>query len=356
MPEAAQQHVAILVDEGPEIVMSELAVLKCRSVFVPIDPTWPDARIAYILRDSSARVALVLRAACRVIRNKLVCVDGDDMEVSHLRSHIIYTSGTTGEPKGVVCEHRGLLAYMQSKALAHEIDSNSRVLLAAAITWDPSLGDIFSTLAQAALLCIAPRASLTTSLLDVLVQGRVTHVCTTPALWGLLDGSVSAADLPHLRVLALGGAALTASIVAKWSRALRLINTYGVTEATVYQTWHVCDGREEDEFKVVGRPFKDVLVKVEGDEGEGGAVEGEILVGGVQVACGYLRRDELTRSKFFEDDQQVRWFRTGDVGRWRRRGGGGKNSDLELEVLGRIDFQVKLRGFRIELQEIESVI
>jgi len=145
-------------------------------------------------------------------------------------SHLIYTSGTSGQPKGVICEHRGLVNYMHAKARAHELipparggaggeGTVSRVLVTAAATWDPSLGDIFSTLGAGAVVCLAPRAALLANLAQVLQVSRATHVCTTPALWDLLPDHYGPAHLPHLRVLALGGAPFPRHYIPRWCPA-----------------------------------------------------------------------------------------------------------------------------------------
>jgi acyl-CoA synthetase (AMP-forming)/AMP-acid ligase II len=306
-------------------------------------------------------------------------------------SHLIYTSGTSGQPKGVICEHRGLVNYMHAKARAHHLIPHaqapaggdgpegrevrdkreggvSRVLVTAAATWDPSLGDIFSTLGGGAVVCLAPRAALLTNFAQVLEVSRATHVCTTPALWDLLPGHYGPAHFPHLRVLALGGAPFPRHYLSRWCSASRarerererqggreagrqggreagregeslqpcapdqggegaeegggaaggarllVLNTYGVTEATVYQTVYCVQASEGGEgggggggrgsgqdgegggggggrggggggvLRTVGQPLNGVLVEVEGDACRAGGVVGEILVGGLQVA------------------------------------------------------------------------
>ena len=360
-------------------------------------------------------------------------------------SHVIYTSGTSGQPKGVVCEHRSLVAYMSAKARSHGIRGHelrerdacqdddgavggsatpeearapqaragkggrsicvSRVLVTAAATWDPSLGDIFSTLGSGAVVCLAGRAALISSLDQVLARSRATHVCTTPALWDLLPEYLTPVHLPELEVLALGGAPFPRRYLTRWGegggatcenrggegrethaggrlgsegveeaeaglrgrrKGLRLINTYGVTEACVYQTAYVMSDVRGDEsvggagggmggggagdgvgvaaqeanINLVGEALEGVLLEVQGDAKRRGGVRGEVLIGGEQVARGYWRKDALTAEKFFVKDG-VRWFRSGDLGRWVcRADGGGGGVEMLLEVIGRLDLQV----------------
>ena len=308
-----EPKVLVLVEEGVGLVVCELGALKAGAAFVPVDPNWPAERQAFIARDSCSRVILLPRAHAEVLRNNLAraglelsdCQDAvlgsvvgvvwedvvenifDDTcrSIPHLPppfgmerrgsrcSHIVYTSGTSGSPKGVVCEHAGLLAYMHAKCITHEIlpypetaaesargqaaergSRPSRVLLTSAATWDPSLGDIFSTLGAGAVLCMAPRAALLSHLRVVLYLSRATHVLTTAPLWDLLGDRIGPDDVPNLEVLALGGAPFPRHYISRWARGaaseghrgagsaggggggqggslrvLRLLNTYGLS-------------------------------------------------------------------------------------------------------------------------------
>ena len=260
-----EAKVVVLVDEGVGLVVCELAVLMAGGAFVPIDPNWPPQRLAFIVRDCDARVLLLPRVAAHSLPPKLAEA-GLQLGTEHLAlvwedalqeaaepaaraeaeplppprghtrradrcSHVVYTSGTSGQPKGVVCEHAGLLAYMHAKAsppahclLSHplaEPDESqagagriggvaaacggrvervegrqrpSRVLITAASSWDPSLGDIFSALAAGAVVCLAPRGAVQVSLGDVVHAARPTHICSTPALWATVEGGPEAAD------------------------------------------------------------------------------------------------------------------------------------------------------------------
>jgi len=259
-----ETNVVVLLEEGVGLVVCELGVLKSGASFVPVDPNWPAERQAFIVRDCQASAVLLPRDRAQTLKANLVregitFADGEGMGVGnvvglvwedlvgtpggevllpsprHLRlpaprglirrnkrcSHVIYTSGTSGAPKGVICEHAGLVAYMHAKCQTHRIlpypetpagngkgqaARPSRVLLTSAPTWDPSLGDIFSTLGAGAVLCLAPRAALVSHLREVLNLSRASHVLTTAPLWDLLGESAGPEDVPHLEVLALGGA------------------------------------------------------------------------------------------------------------------------------------------------------
>ena len=234
---------------------------------------------------------------------------------------------------------------------------------------------------------MAPRARLAQDLPGILRDGKVSHICSTPALWRLLPPGCSWATFPALRVVALGGEPLPVALAEQWlppqpeagtdavQAGRLLLNTYGVTEATVYQTAH----RITSSAAILcGRPLPGVALVVAAREG----AAGELFVGGAQLAHGYLNAPALTAAKFVDVDESPilsgaadaadggddgfrrwlsvgRWFRTGDLGRWVSTDPAGAsvgNGLPQLQLLGRADRQIKLRGVRIELGEVESIL
>jgi len=295
--------------------------------------------------------------------------------------HIIYTSGSSGEPKGVVCQHSALFSYCRAKPKAHDIMAGSRVLLCSASTWDPAIGDICSTLVSGAVLCLASRGMVVQDLAGAIQRSKATHILATPALWNLLDPACKPEHFPCLKVVALGGEQFPESILTHWrgrkesyteneprDEEIQFVNTYGVTEAAVYQTRAnmnvLHDLHAQGRMKgvksisgIAGAPLEGVKIMLHSsEERTHGNMEidegvGEIFVGGQQVCRGYLSQASLTAERFVQIAGES-WFKTGDLGRWVTVEGLG----AQLQILGRVDTQVKIRGFRVELDEIEAIL
>ncbi len=255
--DAVGTAVADFCDEPPLSAIALLGVGLSRCVVVPLDPGSPSARLCTLLDDCAARLAVCpaeweqplatrLRERSRLLLPLGVaaeCAVPPPPPLPRGRDpvHLIYTSGSSGVPKAVRVEHAALRAYARAKQPAHRIGVSSRVMLVSAHTWDPCIGDVYSTLAAGATLCTAPRALLVHELGDAMRNAACTHVLATPSLWSLL--SLRPAELPALRFVALGGEPLPLALAEPWLRAgVSVANTYGVTEATCYSTIAVSDG------------------------------------------------------------------------------------------------------------------
>ncbi|MFC7519028.1 amino acid adenylation domain-containing protein, partial [Herbaspirillum sp. GCM10030257] len=273
------------------------------------------------------------------------------VEPDHL-AYVIYTSGSTGQPKGVMVAHRGVGNLAQAQIAGFEIEADSRVLQFASFSFDACVSEIVTTLVQGATL-VLPASDMVLAgpvLVEMLAQERITHVTLPPVV---LAGLPEEAQLETVRTLVMAGEASNAALVRRFGRNRRLLNAYGPTEYTVCATMQVCDLQSE-QAPAIGRPIANTriyLLDVHGQPVPQGVV-GEIHIGGVQVARGYLNRDELTAERFvadpFSNEPDARMYRTGDLGRYL--------PDGSIAFLGRNDQQVKLRGFRIELGEIEAAL
>lgn len=373
--------VALGVDEGPAMIVLELAVLAAGLHFLPVDLRHPVSRLAAMCDDALAWLLVAPGIWCEeqagqdcklapltVASETLLAMDrSEKTAVATTRPrartpgvrltspkptdlcYVQFTSGSTGRPKGVLCEHRQAVWYARAKAFAEGVGPGSRVLLAAAFTFDPCQGDAFCALAAGAVLCLVPRVRLLQDLAIVARKSLASHICATPALWRLVD--VTPKSLPGLCHLSLGGERMPPAVVTSWAPSVCLRNVYGVTEATVYQS--AMRMRSDTRPQLAGQPLpgariavapwcdgmKDLLVP--GDEGE-------VYLGGPGLARGYLGLPSLTAERFLDLPGRGRCYRTGDCGRFVSS----ENGQL-LELLGRKDMQVKLNGERIELGEVE---
>jgi amino acid adenylation domain-containing protein/thioester reductase-like protein len=368
--------VAIHLERSCDSVAGLWAASLAGAVYLPIDIDYAPGRVAAILER--ARPALVLSRAALADRlpsgaRVLLVAPGDclpadaEAEVPSPAmpddaAYALYTSGSTGVPKGVVVEHRSLVNYVDAAAEAYGFVAGDRVLHGASLGFDLSIEEILVTLCAGGTLVLRSAAMLdsVSAFLDECRQRALTVVSITSVLWHELTARLAdgTAELPGtLRLVILGADAARADVLADWQRAsrgrVRLINSYGLTETTVVATiWEA--GREPIDPSLrslpIGKPLRNVSVYVL-DERQRQVVPGavgEVCIGGLAVARGYLGDEALTAARFVADPflPGGRMYRTGDRGRLLASG--------DLEFLGRDDHQVKIRGHRVELGEIEA--
>ncbi|MFB6564566.1 amino acid adenylation domain-containing protein, partial [Streptomyces sp. NPDC056400] len=359
-----EQLVALLLPRSADIVVAQLAVAKTGAAYLPVDPTYPAERIAYMLADAAPALVVTDSAHAHAVPTGTalppVLLDqpgaaGSEDHDPGIRSatahpaYVIYTSGSTGRPKAVAVTHEGLAAFAAAEVERFAVDSDSRVLQYASPSFDASVLELCMAIAAGAALVVPPAGPLAgEALADVLVAHGVTHALIPPAALA----TVPAGEYPQFRTLVVGGDATSVELVDRWAPGRSMINAYGPTEATVAATTSgpLTAGHST---VPIGRPVPATRVFVldAGLRPVPPGVPGELYVAGPGLARGYLRRPGLTAERFVASPfagPGERMYRTGDLARFR--------SDGQLEYLGRTDDQVKIRGYRIELGEIEALL
>ncbi len=362
--------VAVCQDQGINLLVSLLGILKAGGVYVPLDTAYPQERLAFILADTQAPAVLTQRAyADRLppVQGHVICVDDDrtpaatedaplrDSVVPDNAAYVIYTSGSTGRPKGVVCTHHSMVNYLTWFNRAFDVDLPAITKPA----FDASLKQLFAPLLKGRAVWFLPPGDIDAQLdvlLDDLSQRAGAGLSCVPSLWKVIlerigPGSTALDGLAHLL---LGGEAVSQALLAQTLERLphlQVWNMYGPTEITVNAAF---TRLRADERVTIGRPTANAGLYILDAQLEPVpvGVAGELYVGGVGVARGYLNRPGISAECFiphpFSAAPGARLYRTGDRARYR--------SDGKVEFLGRADDQVKVRGFRIELGEVTAAV
>jgi hybrid polyketide synthase/nonribosomal peptide synthetase FtdB len=375
--------VALCQDKSPELVVTMVAVLKAGGAYLPLDTEYPPERLAYMVRNVDAALVVVdgaNRERLAGLPGEVVTLadlgritgpgsDGDEPEVTvglDAPAYVVYTSGSTGRPKAVVVSHRNLASAYSAWREEYRLDRDVHVhLQMASPSFDVFTGDLVRALCSGGTLVTVTRALLfdTARLYDTMLAEQVDCGEFVPAV---VRGLMSHCErtgrrLDFLRLLIVGSDAWK---VEEYQRLhdlcgpqTRLVNSYGLSEATIDSTYFEgpVDGLEPSRMVPIGRPFPNSALYILDDHGEPvpSGVAGELWVGGAGVAIGYAGDPEQTAQRFVTralsrqpGSEPVRLYRTGDLARWDADGG--------VQLLGRVDTQIKVRGHRIEIGEIES--
>jgi amino acid adenylation domain-containing protein len=357
-------RVAVCLPRGADMVLSFIAILKAGATYVPLDPKHPADRLGYIVEDADAALVITDNVAAF---GEQPCIDPAELRKAAIPlppadparlAYLIYTSGSTGRPKGALIAHEGLLNHLRAFAKEPGLGAGDRFLAVTTVGFDISILEMLLPLIVGATAVLADQEILLSpaELAKVLEEGRITHMQATPASWRmLLDAGWE--GKPGL-VSLIGGEALDAQLAQRlMDKTGTLWNLYGPTETTIWSSAMKVEPHHARAGKVpIGGPSDNthfhILDAYMQPVPEG--VPGELCIGGMGLGQGYWQRPGLSAEKFvpnpFYDpgNPSLRLYRTGDV--VNRRAGG------ELEFIGRTDFQIKLRGYRIEVGEIESLL
>lgn len=362
--------VAVCMERSIELVVALLATLKAGGAYVPMDPSYPEERLHYILSDSKATIFLTHSSQLSRFKSsnvKTYCLDQLDLKsypqtplkkinISEDLCYVIYTSGSTGKPKGAGNIHKGVvnrILWMQDK---YVLNGTDRVLQKTPFGFDVSVWEFFWPLMVGATLVMAePDIHRDAEGLALLIEREaITTLHFVPSMLGVFLEADVAPKCRSLKRVFASGEALSkehqSRFFAQFSAELH--NLYGPTEAAIDVTFWKCDPKDNRITVPIGYPIANIKIYILDEflEPTPIGVAGELFIGGVGLARGYIHKEELTREKFIPHPfiQGERLYRTGDLCRFL--------PDGAIEYLGRIDHQIKLRGFRIELGEIEAVI
>lgn len=342
--------VAICMDRSVEMIVGILGVLKAGGAYCPIDPDYPEERIGWMLADTGVSIVLSNDFEWAVIGKEPVTAPDRDLKGHHL-AYTIYTSGSTGRPKGVMIEHRSVVNFLAGMKEETGITGASAFLSITTYTFDIFYLECFLPLITGARLMLATREQATDGhkLLEAITRLRPTHLQATPSGWKMLLDS--GWENPEGVKILCGGEALKEELARTLVVLGDVWNLYGPTETTI---WSTCKRLRAGDMSTIGRPIRNTHIYITDSNNDlvPMGVKGNLCIGGAGLARGYLNQPELTAEKFipdpFGDDAGDRLYVTGDLARWQ--------PDGEIGYLGRSDDQIKIRGRRIELGEVENVL
>jgi aspartate racemase len=389
--------VGICLERSLEVIVTILAILKAGGAYIPLDPAYPQERLDYIIQDAQISLILTQKHLKKQLSQesvKLIAVDTEWQTIIQSQqenfsyhvnpdnlAYVIYTSGSTGKPKGVAIAHRALVNFCQAAVQEYEITQSDRILQFASLSFDASVEEIYPCLIAGGTLVLRTQEMGYSSslLLEKCRDYGITILDLPTAFWHLLTAELEQNCQLHLpeslRLVIIGGEAVNVKKVVTWNRLVgtscQLINTYGPTEATVVATSYKIPAQIYNLATIpIGKPLPNVQTYILDNNLQPVAIgiPGELYIGGISLARGYLNNPELTAKKFisnpFLNGEAEEWkskgeisndlppppllYKTGDQARYL--------PDGNIEFLGRIDNQVKIRGFRIELGEIETVL
>ncbi len=361
------QYIGILLPRGIELIISQLAVLASANAFVVLDPSLPEERLSFILKDAQIDRVIadpmfskreILSGLKIIAPPKIQKVVDEDLLCDFIpatKAYAIYTSGTTGTPKGVEISRKALNNFVQHSCQAFKTTHQDKMLQFASIHFDTCIEEIYPTLASAAELVIRDDSWLDSvqAFIEKVKEFGITQLDLPTAYWHYLTDVLHSEKLSlpdHVREVIIGGEAALPGSIRTWRKMYPeyplLYNTYGPTETTVVATYEVLKADTPDKMPI-GGPICNATARICDKYGRllPAGAKGELLIGGLGLADAYIGRQELTQQKFVFIDGE-RYYKTGDLAYW--------NLNKRLEFVGRVDNQLKINGFRIEPEEIEQ--
>lgn len=365
--------VGVCFERSIEMVVALYGVLKAGGAYVPFDPSYPEKRLIYMLEDSNVGILLAQSHLVEILPQcgaKILYMDGEEafaeendenpicvVEPEQL-AYMIYTSGSTGKPKGVLIEHRGICNHLLWMQEEYCLTSEDVVLQKTPFSFDVSVWEFFLPLISGARLVVAEPGGHQDPayLLRVMEANKVTTVHFVPSMLQIFLGEPGIRDLDCLKRVICSGEALPYEVqerfFACYDHDVELHNLYGPTEASVHVTYWACQRNSKRTIVPIGKPIAniDIYILDEHMRKVPIGVTGELYLGGIGLARGYHNKAELTAEKFVPSpfDSDARLYKTGDLARYLPGG--------EIEYSGRTDHQIKIRGLRIELEEIEATL
>ncbi|SMC79747.1 Pls/PosA family non-ribosomal peptide synthetase [Sporomusa malonica] len=368
-------NVVLMLDKTEYLYIAMIGVMKAGAAYVPVDLSFPVERVDFILKDSAAPICITTAKLWEAVGNQIsgflvqtLLVDQDwsvvakeseqrllpetiglNREALFSPCYIIYTSGTTGRPKGCIIDHRNICNYVRGATATYGIKPEDRILQCASIAFDASLEEIWMAFANGGTLIAGTKEIMQSGpqFGEMMTCHNVTVLSCSPTLLSMVES-----EMDTIRIIILGGEACPHDLVKRWYNPNRvLFNSYGPTETTIVAT---VGELRPDKPVTIGRALPNYRTYIVNEKLELVPIgeEGELLIAGPGVSRGYLNMDDLDFRRFIFTNkltgEPLCLYRTGDLARY--------NSEGEIEYLGRSDDQVKLRGFRIELSEIESIL
>lgn len=364
--------IPILLDRSINSVKAIIAVLKAGYAFLTIDPDYPKERIQWMIENTGSEIILtesryqllfdLAKVKAITIENasnhKVMTFESRLIKQNHDIAYVIYTSGTTGKPKGTLLTHRGAVNNMLWRQETWPLDSNDKILMNSSFSFDPSIWGIFWPLSTGAttVITVASIKNDINQIVKLMLNEKITVIGTVPSFITLLMEHPKIRECKNLRIVLSGGEILSKNLLAKIHdlTAALVVNIFGPTENTIDASFHVCHKKSEYRVTPIGKAITNVKIYILDKylNAVPQGVKGEIYIGGMGLAKGYLNDETLTQDKFIPNPYSTfateKLYKTGDFGRI--------NSAGILEYVERSDRQVKVRGYRIELSEIENIL